>query len=170
MKTLPHLFAPTSQAPLSPADKKTIAAARKELDRTDSLLEEVNGLKQRYEESGAEFALGKIDLLTAAALLSSADSRAMVISNLRPPIKQLQREIVATCKDIIVAGRQHSVDELQKKCASLEATERRSSSELGLHADAFGPSILLERLCAQHKHALGAVSDRISRASLNDLP
>tara|TARA_R110002110_G_scaffold414227_2_gene643766 strand:+ start:77 stop:589 length:513 start_codon:yes stop_codon:yes gene_type:complete len=170
MKTLPHLFAATSQAPLSPADKKTIAAARKELERTDSLLEEVNGLKQRYEEAGSQFALGKVDLLTAAALLSSSDARAMVISNLRPPIKQLQREIVATCKDIIVAARQHTVDELHKKCASLEATERRSSSDLGIHNDNFKTSDLLERLCAQHKLALEAVSDRVSRANLNQLP
>mgnify|MGYP003661045109 CR=1 FL=1 len=169
MKPLPHLFAPTSPAPLSPADKKTISAARKELERTDSLLEEVNGLKQRYEEAGAKFALGEVDLLTTAALLSSSDSRAMVISNLRPPIKQLQREIVATCKDIIIAGRQHSVDELQKKAASLESIERTSSSELGLHADAFTPSELLERLRAQHKLALSAVSDRVSRANLNQL-
>ena len=170
MKTLPHLFAPTSPAPLSPADKKIISAARSEMQRTDNLLEEVNGLKQRYEESGAEFALGKIDLLTAAALLSSSDSRAVVISNLRPPIKQLQRQIIDTCRDIIIRGRQHSVDELQKKCAGLEAVERKSSSELGIHEDSFTPSILLERVRNNHKLALDTVRDRISRENLNQLP
>ena len=160
----------TSPAPLSPADKKTISAARKELERTDSLLEEVNGLKQRYEEAGAKFALGEVDLLTTAALLSSSDSRAIVISNLRPPIKQLQREVIATCKDIIVAARQHTVDELHKKCASLEATERKSSLDLGVHNDDFLPSVLLERLRAQHKLALAAVSDHITRHDFNQLP
>ena len=170
MTPLPHLFAPTSPAPLSPADKKTISAARKEMERTDALLEEVNGLKQRYEEAGAKFALGEVDLLTTAALLSSADSRAMVISNLRPPIKQLQREILATCTDIVLKTRQHAVSELAIKTKNLENTERKSATDLGLRDDDFEPSVLLERIRQQHSIALKAASQRVTRDNFNQLP
>ena len=170
MTPLPHLFAPTSPAPLSPADKKAISAARKEMERTDALLEEVNGLKQRYEEAGAKFALGEVDLLTTAALLSSADSRAMVISNLRPPIKQLQREILATCTDIVLKTRQHAVSELAIKTKNLENTERKSATDLGLRDDDFEPSVLLERIRQQHSIALKAASQRVTRDNFNQLP
>tara|TARA_R110002110_G_scaffold71537_1_gene191130 strand:+ start:138 stop:656 length:519 start_codon:yes stop_codon:yes gene_type:complete len=170
MSNIKHLSAKTSPAKLSAADEKLIAAARKELSRTDKLLLEIGGLKEAFADAGKSFAEGKLDLLQAATILASSDDRASITGNLRPHVKALQKETVATCSDIILKCRNHAVSELAGKCQNLEAIERASAIELGLSDDDFLPSVLLERIRQQHALALKAASQRVTRADFNQLP
>lgn len=170
MSHIKHLSAKTSPAKLTAAEEKLISAARKELARTDALLLEINNLKAKFQNAGSEFAKGKLGLLEAATILASSDDRQSIIGNLRPHVKALQKETVATCSDIILKTRQHAVAELDGKCKRLEGIERKSASELGLLDDDFLPSVLLERIRQQHALALKAASQRVTRACFNLLP
>ena len=165
-----HLSAKTSPAKLTAADEKLISAARKELARTDALLSEVNGLKEKFQNAGAGFAKGEMGILEAATILASSDDLANIRGNLRPPVKALQREIVSSCAGIILKCRNHAVNELAENCKRLESTERGSALELGLSDDDFEPSVLLQRVRQQHSIALKAASQRVTRACFNQLP
>ena len=165
-----HLSAKTSPAKLTAADEKLISSARKELARTDALLLEINGLKEKFQNAGEGFAKGEIGIMEAATVLASSDNLASIRGNLRPPVKSLQRDIVKSCADIVFKCRQHAVAELEGKCKRLEETERKSAAELGLLEDDFLPSVLLERIRQQHAIALKAASQRVTRACFNQLP
>ena len=170
MSNIKHLSAKTSPAKLSAADEKLIAAARKELSRTDKLLLEIGGLKEAFADAGKSFAEGKLDLLQAATILASSDDRASITGNLRPHVKALQREVVNSCSEVILKCRAHAVSELASKSSTLEKTERKSASDLGLSDDEFLPSVLLERIRQQHSIALKQASQRVTRADFNQLP
>ena len=165
-----HLSATTSPPKLTAADEKIVEAARKELDRTDALLLEINGLKEKFQNAGSDFSKGKMGILEAATILASSDDLATVRGNLRPHVKALQREVVNSCSEVILKCRSHAVSELASKCSTLEKTERESASDLGLSDDEFLPSVLLERIRQQHSIALKQASQRVTRADFNQLP
>ena len=167
---IPHLSAKTSAPQLTAADSKTVEAARKELSRTDALLVEINGLKEKFQSAGSDFAKGKLGLLEAATILASSDDRASIIGNLRPHVKTLQREVVKSASEVILKCRAQAVSELAGKCKRLETTERKSAAELGLSDDDFLPSVLLLRVRQAHATALKQASQRVTRACFNLLP
>lgn len=167
---IPHLSAKTSAPQLTAAEAKLVSAAKKELERTDALLLEINNLKEKFQNAGSEFAQGKLGLLEAATILASSDNRQSIIGNLRPHVKALQKETVSTCSEVVLKCRNHAVSELAGKCQNLEATERASATDLGLSDDDFLPSILLDRVKQQHSIALKQASQRVTRADFNQLP
>lgn len=165
--------APTSKPTLSKADAEVIAHARAELARTDKMLEEVLTLKHRLENFGAEYAAGKISMIEAAGLITasnSADARHDLANALRHPIKEYVRKILEGCAEVITKARQHAADELLQKCKALESLERDSAKNIGISADDYSPSGMLQSLREQHRRAVDTISHRITRQCLAQLP
>lgn len=165
-KTVQATSATTSAYKLSPAEQKAIDTAKAEFVRTDALLEEILTLKQKFQNVGADFAAGKLDLMAAAGIIACDVDRPELIGKLRAPVKQLQREVLASVGEVLGNARQHGLDELAAKCKKLETVERQSSAELGIGDDDFTPSSLLESLREQHRRHAATVGTHFTKSNL----
>ncbi|MFC7335751.1 hypothetical protein ACFQY0_01075 [Haloferula chungangensis] len=133
----------------SAADKKRITDAITELARLDGILAEITDLREFLDSAGARFAAGELTMAEAVSTLAvSANStdRGLLQSALRTPIKRAIKTTIADVADVLDAFHDDKEAQLKTKCADLEAIERQSAEEVGIHADEFAPSDTLCRL------------------------
>jgi hypothetical protein len=124
-------------------------------------------LKQSLETIGIDFASGKCDMLTAAALVcSTLDQRHAMQQALRTPLKQAQKSVLASVQSIVEKTRKHACDELAEKCRVMENGERENALTIGIGADDYRPSGMLESLREQHRRAISTISEPVTLPDL----
>jgi hypothetical protein len=157
----------TSAPKLSASDTAALKHAKNEFYRLEKLLADVSNLKFSLAEIGEQFAAGKVDLLTAASVIcSSLDQRHEMMQALRTPLKQAQKQAMASAKSIVEKTRKHACDELAEKCRVMENGERENALTIGIGADDYRPSGMLESLREQYRRAIKTITEPVSLSDL----
>jgi hypothetical protein len=174
MHTIHKQIKPTSVTPTAPkltaADTKRLVATLAELQRIDGVLVNIDGLREAVHAAAKNFAKGIIPIEVAAGLACIEAARIPDARGaLRHGAKELMREQIAAVSDIVDNHRQSIVADLAGRCQAMEAAERENASAIGINADDYRASGLLESLREQHRRAAGQVGVSTTRADLNAL-
>lgn len=160
----------TTAPSLTAAETKEFARIKSELARLDNLLGEVANLKETLATVGRDFASGKVDVLTAAAILvTTVDERAAMQQGLRTAVKLSIRAMLDEAQGLVDKARQHAVEDLAERCRIMEKAERDNAANVGIGADDYRASGMLESLREQHRQARELIGTPVQPADLANL-
>jgi hypothetical protein len=155
---------------LSKADAERLKSALAECARLDLKMAEVSELRQAIRDAARAFADGELTLGQAAGLASISpvavpDARGAM----RAGCKHRQRETIASVADLVAGHREHVAQDLLDRCKKMESRERENAAEIGIHADDFRASGLLESLREQASRSRKICGGIVTRQDLRIL-
>ena len=157
--TIPNIK--TAAPKFSKADVDRIAKTAAEVEAVNermNALHDRRSVKRALAEAPNAYASGTLDLGNAILATASVEAAAdEVVATLRGACKDRLKHIFLSVQDDIRAADAHRVSELARIASEQEKSERADAGELGIAADDFAPSPLLERLRETHKRAHAAL-------------
>ena len=154
--SLPHIKTPPLKLDKPTAER--IDKTRSEVEAVTARMNQLHdrrAVKRALAEAPNAYAGGNLDL--AAAILAATAAATVadeVISTLRGGCKNRLRELFLSAKPEIDAADENRIAELKTLAAEREKMERAEAAALGVDADDFPPSPILESLRETHRRAV----------------
>jgi hypothetical protein len=151
-------------------DLSRLQSALDELARIDQRLDEVSTLRDAVSSAAQAFGRGELTISQAAGLATIDPARLPDARGvLRSGCKAIAKLEVASVADLVEAHRKHVVDDLAGRCKTMETAERANAANVGIGADDYRPSGMLESLREQHARAFRVIGNLVTRSDLNQL-
>jgi hypothetical protein len=151
-------------------DLSRLQSALDELARIDQRLDEVSTLRDAVSSAAQAFGRGELTISQAAGLATIDPARLPDARGvLRSGCKAIAKLEVASVADLVEAHRQHAVDDLAGRCRTMETAERANAANVGIGADDYRPSGMLESLREQHRRAHGQLGGLVTRGDVHAL-
>lgn len=167
-------LAPTRVQPTAPKitkqDKARLESGLAELAKIDGRYQEIDDLRDIIRASARSYASGEISLAQSVALAGIEGTRVPDVRGaLRTGCRELQKQFVLSLAPLVTQHREHIVADLLGRCSEMEKAERQNALNVGITADHYRPSGLLEALREQHLRARRDTEAIITRSDLTRL-